>query len=33
MKLRDEDALEYHAQAPAGKIAIRATKPVSRNAI
>jgi malate dehydrogenase (oxaloacetate-decarboxylating)(NADP+) len=27
MKLRDEDALEYHAQAPAGKIAIRATKP------
>src|SRR2546428_12756536 len=27
MKLRDEDALEYHAAAPAGKIAIRATKP------
>ena len=26
MKLRDEDALEYHAAAPAGKIAIRATK-------
>jgi len=27
MKLRDEDALEYHASAPAGKVAIRATKP------
>src|SRR5436189_6413003 len=27
MKLRDEDALEYHAAGPAGKIAIRATKP------
>src|SRR4029077_12353726 len=27
MKLRDEDALDYHTQAPAGKIAIRATKP------
>src|SRR5881398_999146 len=27
MNLRDEDALEYHAAAPAGKIAIRATKP------
>src|SRR2546427_7686028 len=27
MKLRDEDALEYHAAAPTGKIAIRATKP------
>jgi malate dehydrogenase (oxaloacetate-decarboxylating)(NADP+) len=27
MKLRDEDALEYHSAAPAGKIAIRATKP------
>ena len=27
MKLRDEDALEYHASAPAGKIAIRTTKP------
>src|SRR5436305_5921886 len=27
MKLRDEDALEYHAAAPAGKIAVRATKP------
>src|SRR6266542_374482 len=27
MKLRDEDALDYHAAAPAGKIAIRATKP------
>jgi malate dehydrogenase (oxaloacetate-decarboxylating)(NADP+) len=27
MKLRDEDALEYHAAAPAGKIAIRPTKP------
>src|SRR5205814_50085 len=27
MKLRDEDALEYHSSAPAGKIAIRATKP------
>ncbi|HTM47394.1 MAG TPA: NADP-dependent malic enzyme [Bryobacteraceae bacterium] len=27
MHLRDEDALEYHAAAPAGKIAIRATKP------
>jgi malate dehydrogenase (oxaloacetate-decarboxylating)(NADP+) len=27
MKLRDEDALGYHAAAPAGKIAIRATKP------
>src|SRR6202162_3927929 len=27
MKLHDEDALEYHAAAPAGKIAVRATKP------
>jgi malate dehydrogenase (oxaloacetate-decarboxylating)(NADP+) len=27
MTLRDEDALEYHASAPAGKVAIRATKP------
>ena len=27
MNLRDEDALEYHASAPPGKIAIRATKP------
>src|SRR6266849_581780 len=27
MKLRDEDALEYHSAAPAGKIAIRPTKP------
>ena len=27
MKMRDEDALEYHSTAPAGKIAIRATKP------
>src|SRR2546421_8265687 len=27
MKLRDEDALESHSSAPAGKIAIRATKP------
>src|SRR6202051_2008339 len=27
MKLRDEDALEDHAAAPAGKIAIVATKP------
>ena len=27
MKLRDEDALEYHSAAPPGKIAIRATKP------
>src|SRR5690349_11675986 len=27
MKLRDEDALEYHSAAPAGKIAVRATKP------
>jgi malate dehydrogenase (oxaloacetate-decarboxylating)(NADP+) len=27
MNLRDEDALEYHAAAPAGKIAVRATKP------
>jgi malate dehydrogenase (oxaloacetate-decarboxylating)(NADP+) len=27
MKLRDEDALEYHTAAPAGKIAIRPTKP------
>jgi malate dehydrogenase (oxaloacetate-decarboxylating)(NADP+) len=27
MKLRDEDVLDYHAAAPAGKIAIRATKP------
>ena len=27
MKLLDEDVLEYHAVAPAGKIAIRATKP------
>src|ERR1041385_6020895 len=27
MKLRDEDALECHASEPAGKIAIRATKP------
>src|SRR6185369_2070365 len=27
MKMRDEDALEYHAAAPAGKIAIRPTKP------
>jgi malate dehydrogenase (oxaloacetate-decarboxylating)(NADP+) len=27
MKLRDEDALEYHASAPAGKVAIRPTKP------
>src|SRR5438876_11680782 len=27
MELRDEDALEYHAAAPAGKIAVRATKP------
>jgi malate dehydrogenase (oxaloacetate-decarboxylating)(NADP+) len=27
MKLRDEDALDYHAAAPAGKIAVRATKP------
>src|SRR2546429_2138461 len=27
MKLRDEDALEYHSATPAGKIAIRATKP------
>src|SRR5579871_5418751 len=27
MKLRDEDALEYHAAAPAGKVAIRPTKP------
>src|SRR3954470_14209036 len=27
MKLRDEEALEYHSAAPAGKIAIRATKP------
>src|SRR6202163_4841704 len=27
MKLLDEDVLEYHAAAPAGKIAIRATKP------
>ena len=27
MKLRDEDALEYHSAPPAGKVAIRATKP------
>jgi malate dehydrogenase (oxaloacetate-decarboxylating)(NADP+) len=27
MKLRDEDALEYHAATPAGKVAIRPTKP------
>jgi malate dehydrogenase (oxaloacetate-decarboxylating)(NADP+) len=27
MHLRDEDALEYHSSFPAGKIAIRATKP------
>jgi malate dehydrogenase (oxaloacetate-decarboxylating)(NADP+) len=27
MTLRDEDVLEYHAAAPAGKIAVRATKP------
>ena len=27
MTLRDEDVFEYHAAAPAGKIAIRATKP------
>jgi malate dehydrogenase (oxaloacetate-decarboxylating)(NADP+) len=27
MQLRDQDALEYHASAPAGKVAIRATKP------
>jgi malate dehydrogenase (oxaloacetate-decarboxylating)(NADP+) len=27
MKLRDEDALEYHSAAPAGKISIRPTKP------
>ena len=27
MNLRDEDALEYHSSAPAGKIAIRSTKP------
>ena len=27
MKLRDEEALEYHSSAPAGKIAIRSTKP------
>src|ERR1051326_476431 len=27
MTLRDEDVLDYHAAAPAGKIEIRATKP------
>ena len=27
MTLRDDDVFEYHAAAPAGKIAIRATKP------
>src|SRR6266566_2203374 len=27
MTLRDEDVFEYHAAAPAGKIAVRATKP------
>ncbi|HEV2687817.1 MAG TPA: NADP-dependent malic enzyme [Bryobacteraceae bacterium] len=27
MKIRKEDALEYHAQAPAGKIAVTPTKP------
>src|SRR6185369_12806312 len=27
MQLRDEDAIEYHEAAPAGKIAVRATKP------
>jgi len=27
VNLRDEDALEYHSSAPAGKIAIRSTKP------
>src|SRR6266704_3205995 len=27
MKLRDEDALEYHSAPPPGKIAVRATKP------
>ena len=27
MKQRDEDALDYHSSTPAGKIAIRATKP------
>jgi malate dehydrogenase (oxaloacetate-decarboxylating)(NADP+) len=27
MKLRDEDALDYHAAAPAGKIGVHATKP------
>src|SRR5690242_15818616 len=27
MKLRDEDALDYHSAAPAGKNAVRATKP------
>ena len=27
MKLRDEDALEYHSAAPAGKISVRPTKP------
>jgi len=27
MKLSDEDALQYHSSAPAGKIAVRATKP------
>jgi malate dehydrogenase (oxaloacetate-decarboxylating)(NADP+) len=27
MKLRDEDALEYHSAAPAGKVSIRPTKP------
>jgi malate dehydrogenase (oxaloacetate-decarboxylating)(NADP+) len=27
MKLRDEDALEYHAATPPGKVAVRPTKP------
>src|SRR5579864_3634483 len=27
MKLSDEDALEYHSAAPAGKVSIRPTKP------
>src|SRR5918993_3849641 len=29
MIIRKEDALEYHSCAPAGKIAVRATKPCS----
>src|SRR3954471_22423852 len=29
MKIRPEDALEYHSSAPAGKLAVRPTKPCS----